>query len=65
MEVCVHANRYQFTYPSLRKMKAIIQKLEPLSEQHALVRFLHNTDNTKTLMGFVQELADAVTDYQV
>jgi len=40
-------------------------KLEPLSEQHALLKFLHNVDNAKTLTGFVQELANAVTDYQV
>ena len=40
-------------------------KLEPLSDQHGLKRFLHNIDNSKTLSGFVQELADAVTDYQV
>ena len=40
-------------------------KLEPLSEQHALLKFLRNVDNAKTLTGFVQELADAVIDYQV
>ena len=56
---------HQSSYPTLRKLEAVITKLEPLSEQHAIVRFLHNTDNAKTLMGFVQELADAITDYQV
>ena len=40
-------------------------KLEPLSNQHTLVKFLHNVDNAKTLAGFVQELADAIMDYQV
>ena len=43
----------------------VIAKLEPLSEQHALLKFLCNVDNAKTLNGFVQELADAITDYQV
>ena len=40
-------------------------KLEPLSDQHAIVRFLRNADNAGTLTGFVQELANAVADYQV
>ena len=40
-------------------------KLEPLSEEHALLRFLRNVDHAKTLAGFVQELANAITDYQV
>ena len=40
-------------------------RLEPLADQNALVRFLCNVDNVKALTGFVQELADAITDYQV
>ena len=40
-------------------------KLEPLSDQHAIVGFLRNVDNTKRLTGFVQELANMITDYQV
>jgi hypothetical protein len=43
----------------------VIAKLEPLSEQHALLKFLRNADDAKTLPGLVQELADAITDYQV
>ena len=43
----------------------VMAKLEPLTEQHALMKFLHNVDNAKQLAGFIQELADAVTDYQV
>ena len=56
---------YLFAYPSLRKLEGVVVKLEPLSDQHVLVRFLRNVDNAKTLTGFVQELADAITDYQV
>lgn len=52
-------------YPSLRKLKAVIMKLEPLTKQHALLGFLHNLDNAKILAGFIQELANAITDYQV
>ena len=55
----------QFTHPTLRKLDGVIAKLEPLSEQHAFVKFLRNVDNTKVLSGFVQELADAITYYQV
>jgi len=64
-EVCTCTGIYQFTYPSLRKLKRVIAKLEPLSDQHVLVRFLHNVENAKTLTGFVQELANAIMDYQV
>ena len=56
---------YLFAYPSRRKLEGVVVKLEPLSDQHVLVRFLRNVDNAKTLTGFVQELADAITDYQV
>ena len=50
---------------SLRKLKEVITSLEPLSDQHALVGFFRNVENAKTLAGFVQELANAITDYQV
>jgi hypothetical protein len=43
----------------------IIAKLEPLSEQHGIMRFLKNVDYANTLSGFVQELGYAITDYQV
>jgi len=56
---------HQSTYPSLRKLEGVIMKLEPISEQNALLGFLRNVDNAKALTGFVQELADAITDYQV
>ena len=60
-----HGHTSQFTYPSLRKLEGVVAKLEPLSDQHRLIKFLRNIDNAKMLTGFVQELADAVTDYQV
>ena len=56
---------YQFIYPSPSKLDGVIAKLEPLSDQNALVGFLRNVDNAKTLTGFVQELANAITDYHV
>ena len=48
-----------------RKLVRIIAKLKPLSKQHGIVKFLNNANHTKTLNGFVQDLANAVTDYQV
>ena len=43
----------------------VLMKLEPLSDKHAIVRFLRNVDHAKALTGFVQDLANAITDYQV
>ena len=40
-------------------------KLEPLGEQHGLMKFFKNVDNANILNGFVQDLTYAVTDYQV
>ena len=55
----------KFAHPSFRKLEGVIAKLQPLSEQQAIIGFLRNINNAKTLIGFVQELADAITDYQV
>lgn len=43
----------------------IVVKLEPLSEQNGLLKFLRNEDHAVSLNGFVQDIANAVTDYQV
>lgn len=43
----------------------VIEKLEPLPEQNGLLRFLRNQDHAASLSGFVQEVAQAFTDYQV
>ena len=40
-------------------------QLKPLSEQHGIVKFFDNADCAQVLNGFVQDLAYAVTDYQV
>jgi hypothetical protein len=60
-----YEHTHQSAHPSLRKLERVIAKLEPLSDQHAVIRFLRNIDNAKALTGFVQELGDAITDYQV
>ena len=64
-KVCARTNVHRFVYPSLRKLEGVVAKLEPLSEQHAFIKFLRNVDDAKTLTGFVQDLANAITDYQV
>jgi hypothetical protein len=51
--------------PICRKLVKIITKLKPLSEQNGIMKFLKNTDHANVLNGFVQDLAHAVTDYQV
>jgi hypothetical protein len=61
----VNIHQPSHSYPPLRNLEGVIAKLELLSEQRAFVRFLRNADDAKTLGGFVQELADAITDYQV
>ena len=43
----------------------ILERLEPLSEQNGLLRFLRNEDHAGLLNGFVQDIAQTVTDYQV
>ena len=43
----------------------VIVRLEPLSEQSGLSKFLRNEDYAGLLNGFVQDIAYAVTDYQV
>jgi len=55
----------KFTYHTPRKLDGVVAKLEPFSEQHALVKFLRNADNAKVVSGFVRELADAIEYYQV
>ena len=54
-----------FTHVVSRKLGGVITKLEPLSEEHMLLKFIQNVDNAKVLSGFIQELADAVEYYQV
>lgn len=48
-----------------RKLARITAKLERLSEQHGIVKYLNNVDYASTLSGLVQDLNYAITDYQV
>jgi len=55
----------QVAHLSCRKLEGVIAKLKPLSEQQMPIDFSSDVNNTKTLTGLVQELANAITDYQV
>jgi hypothetical protein len=46
-------------------LAGIIAELKPLSQQNGFAKFLKNVEHGQTLNGFVQDLACAVTDYQV
>lgn len=46
-------------------MVGVLEKLEPLVKQNGLLKFLRNGDHSGLLNGFVQDIAHAVTDYQV
>ena len=48
-----------------RRLMDILGKLEPLSEQNGLLKFLRNEDHAGLLNGFVQDIVQAVMDYQV
>lgn len=63
--VSLHTDPRQFAHHALRRLDGVIKKLEPLAEQHALLKFLRNVDNAKLLTGLAQEIANAITDYQV
>jgi hypothetical protein len=51
--------------PLPRKLERVLAKLEPQSDQHAFLGFLRNVDDAKALTGCVEDLFNAVTDYQV
>ena len=43
----------------------VVEKLQPLSEQNGLLKFLRNEDHAGLLNGFIQDIVHAVADYQV
>ena len=61
-EIVAYRSIALFTH---RKLAGVIAQLEPLSKQHGILKFFKNVDHANILNGFVQDLANAVTDYQV
>lgn len=43
----------------------VLDKLELLSKQNGLLKFLRNEDNAGLLNGFTQDITRAITHYQV
>jgi hypothetical protein len=48
-----------------RRLKEVLQVLEPLAERGKVKGFLHNVEDAGTLSSLVEEIRDAMMDYQV
>ena len=48
-----------------RKLDKVLQDLIPLAERGKVTRFLNSTEDTGKLSGLVEDIRDAIMDYQV
>ena len=48
-----------------RKLEGIRQALDRMAAQKDIARFLNNTDNAQKLNNLVEDIREAVLDYQV
>ena len=48
-----------------RKLDGVLQDLIPLAEQGKITRFLNSTKDVDKLGGLVEDIRDAMMDYQV
>ena len=48
-----------------RKLDKVLQVLIPLAEQGKITRFLNSTEDVDRLGGLVEDIRDAMMDYQV
>ena len=48
-----------------RKLDKVLQDLIPLVEQGKVMRFLNNAEDVDKLGGLVEDICDAMMDYQV
>jgi len=48
-----------------RKLDKVLQDLIPLAEQGAVTRFLNSTEDMDKLSGLVEDIHEAMMDYQV
>ena len=48
-----------------RKLEGIRQALDQMAAQEDIARFLNNADNAQKLNGLVEDIREAVMDYQV
>jgi len=49
----------------VRELEKILGELEPLAEQRKVEGFLNNVKNADRLAGLVEDIRDAVMEYQV
>ena len=50
---------------AIRKLDNVLQELEPLTQQGKAAGFFNNVENADKLLGLVEDVRDAVMDYQV
>ena len=48
-----------------RKLKDILKDLEPLAQRGKITRFLKNTEDVAKLSGMVEDIRNAMIEYQV
>jgi len=48
-----------------RKLEGVCQGLTPLEKQGNIVGFMTNVENTQRINGLVEDIRDAVMEYQV
>ena len=48
-----------------RKLKNILKDLEPLAQRGKITGFLNNTEDVAKLSGMVEDIRDAMIEYQV
>jgi hypothetical protein len=48
-----------------RTLDGVRQKLGELSRHHAIILFLSNADHRSEIIGFVEDIREAITNYQV
>lgn len=49
----------------IRKLNDVLLELKPLAEQEIVAGFFNNVENADTLGGLVENIRDAVMEYQV
>ena len=48
-----------------RKLDNVLQRLAPLEERGRVTQFLNSTEDANKLSGLVEDIRDAMMDYQV
>lgn len=48
-----------------RKLDNILKDLQPMADRGKLTRFLNSTEDMEALSGMVEDIRDAVMEYQV